>query len=68
MKENRLKTCYKKDLGMVAKIRFKFERIYKLLVSRKSSENQKFLDDFRGNRIYLTHSNWISRGSGNYIP
>ena len=51
MKEKRLKTCYKNDLGMVAKIRFKFERIYKLLVSLKSSENQKFLDDFRGNRI-----------------
>ena len=36
---------------MVAKTRFKFDRIYKLLVSLKSSENQKFLDDFRGNRI-----------------
>ena len=68
MKENRPKTRYKKDLEMVAKIRFKFERIYKLLVFRKSSENQKLLDDFRGNRIYLTHSNWINRGSGYYIP
>ena len=48
MKEKRLKTCYKNDLGMVAKIRFKFERIYKLLVSLKSSEK---LDDFTGNRI-----------------
>ena len=48
MKEKRLKTCYKNDLGMVAKIRFKFERIYKLLVSLKSSEK---LDDFMGNRI-----------------
>ena len=36
---------------MIAKIRFKYERIYKLLVSLKSSENQKFLDDFRENRI-----------------
>ena len=35
----------------MAEIRFKFERIYKLLVFHKSSENQKFLDDFRGNRI-----------------
>ena len=51
MKEKRLKTCYKNDLGMVTKIRFKFERIYKLLVFLKSSENQKFLDDFMGNRI-----------------
>ena len=51
MKEKRLKICYKNDLGMVAKIRFKFESIYELLVPLKSSENQKFLEDFEGNRI-----------------